>query len=119
MNKFLKIAKNIMPYGIVRLFQRSKYSRAKKEIQRWFADKGDETLRLNYPELNDASIVFDMGGYKGDFASNIFSKYCCEVYVFEPVKKYAENIQDRFSKNPKIKVYSFALGAKKILFLFQ
>jgi len=110
MNKLKKIAKAIMPYAIVQLFQRLKVP---KEVLRWVADKGDETLRLNYQELNDNSLVFDCGGYKGEFASNIFSKYCCKVYVFEPVKKYAQNIQEKFSKNPKIKVYPFGLGAKK------
>jgi len=113
MNKLKKIAKAIMPYAIVKLLQHSKVP---KEALRWFADKGDETLRLDYQELNDNSLVFDCGGYKGEFASNIFSKYCCRVYVFEPVKKYAQYIQDRFSKNHKIKVYPFGLGAKKDTF---
>ena len=110
MSKLKKIAKAIMPYAVVKLFQRSEES---KEILKWLADRGDETLRLNYQELNENSLVFDCGGYKGEFASNIFSKYCCKVYVFEPVKKFAQYIQDRFSKNPKIKVYPFGLGAKK------
>ena len=110
MNKIKEMAKSVIPYGIVKLFQ---HFGAPKEVQRWFADRGDETLRLNYQELNDNSVVFDVGGYKGDFASNIFSKYCCNLYVFEPVKEYAQNIRDRFSKNPKIKVYTFGLGGKK------
>jgi hypothetical protein len=38
------------------------------EVTRWFKDKGDETLRLEYPELNKDSLVFDLGGYHGDFS---------------------------------------------------
>ena len=41
------------------------------EMTRWFSDKGDETLRLDYPKLNEESIVFDLGGFKGDFAQAI------------------------------------------------
>ena len=40
----------------------------------WFAVKGDQTLRLNYP-LNKDSVVFDLGGYKGEFAADIYNKY--------------------------------------------
>ena len=32
------------------------------EVKKWFADRGDQTLRLEYPELNSDSIVFDVGG---------------------------------------------------------
>ena len=50
----------------------------------WVRDNGDHTLRLDY-DLNEDSIVFDVGGYRGDFTSAIFNKYNCNVYVFEPV----------------------------------
>ena len=52
------------------------------EIARWFKDKGDKTLRLNYPALNKDSIVFDLGGYFGDYAYEINKKYGCKVYLF-------------------------------------
>ena len=39
------------------------------EFSRWFKDKGDKTLRLEYPLLDSNSIVFDVGGYVGDFAN--------------------------------------------------
>ena len=35
-----------------------------KQVERWFADDGDNTLRLNYP-LDENSVVFDVGAYKG------------------------------------------------------
>ena len=67
-------------------------------------------MRLNYPNLNEKSVVFDGGGYEGQWASDIYSKYNCNVLVFEPVKKFAENIRRRFTKNKKIKVYELALS---------
>ena len=78
----------------------------------WFADNGDLTHRLTYPELNDHSIVFDLGGYKGQFASDIYSKYLCNVYVFEPVKIFFEFILQRFERNKKVYVFQVALGNK-------
>jgi FkbM family methyltransferase len=76
---------------------------------RWINDNGDNTLRLNY-SLNSNSIVFDLGGYHGDFAEAIYSKYNSEIYIFEPVKEYYELIRKRFENNDKIHVYHFGLS---------
>lgn len=77
--------------------------------KKWVKDSGDQTLRLDY-HLTPASIVFDLGGYKGDFAQDIHSKYDCTVYIFEPVKSFYEHIADRFDGNDKMKVYNFGLS---------
>lgn len=83
----------------------------KQDFQKWFADKGDETLRLDYP-LNEKSIVLDVGGYKGDWAANISEKYGCKVIVFEPVKSYYNALLERFKGNYCVDVINFALGSK-------
>lgn len=75
----------------------------------WFADNGDRTLRLDY-DLSAESIVFDLGGYEGQWASDIFSKYVCSIYLFEPYTKYVDEIKKRFSRNPKIKIFNFGLS---------
>lgn len=79
------------------------------EIDKWNRDRGDSTLRLNY-ELNENSIVFDLGGYKGEWAQKIYDKYGCNVYVFEPVNSFYNTIVDKFQKNEKIKIYNFGLS---------
>jgi len=77
--------------------------------QRWWSrNRGDETLRLDYP-LNEESIVFDLGGYQGDFAFQINKKYGCHVFVYEPVKKFYEQCILRFHSNPKIKCFNYGL----------
>lgn len=78
---------------------------------RWLKDKGDETLRYNYPLTRD-SIVFDLGGFHGEFAQKVFDKYGCSIYVFEPVKEYYAIIKNRFESNSKIKVFNFGLSDK-------
>jgi FkbM family methyltransferase len=77
-------------------------------VQQWRKDNGDKTLRLNY-DLDEHSIVFDLGGYEGQWSSDIYSKYRCSLFVFEPIKEYAMAITKRFNKNPHIKVYPFGL----------
>ncbi len=83
-----------------------------KEVKKYFADGGDDYFRYNF-DLNDQSLVFDLGGYKGQWASDIYSQYNCRILVFEPVAYFANKIIDRFEKNSKIEVFPFALGAKK------
>lgn len=78
-------------------------------VTEWFRVRGDETLRLDYP-LNPESIVFDLGGYKGDFAFIINRKYGCYVFVYEPVKAFYEQCAQRFSDNPKVKCLNYGLS---------
>ena len=44
------------------------------EARRWFETNGDEKLRLNCPDLNESSVVVDLGGYIGDFVYDIHKK---------------------------------------------
>ncbi len=80
-----------------------------KNLSQWLEAKGDETLRLNY-DLNENSLVFDVGGFEGNWANDIFNKYQCNVYVFEPVSSFIEMIKNRFQNNNKIKVFDFGLS---------
>jgi FkbM family methyltransferase len=77
-------------------------------VREW-KKSGNEDLRYHY-DLNQDSIVFDMGGYRGQWASDIFSMYVCKIYVFEPVKKYCDDIKKRFLKNNRIQVFQFGLS---------
>jgi FkbM family methyltransferase len=81
-----------------------------KEVKRWINDGGDEELRFNY-ELNENSVVMDLGGYKGQWASDIYSMYNCKILIFEPVDTFANSISKRFRLNHKIKIFSHALGS--------
>lgn len=77
----------------------------------FFKKNTDKLIRLDY-ELNENSIVFDVGGYEGQWASDLYAMHNCNIYVFEPIVKYAEFIKKRFKKNTKIKVFAFGLGGK-------
>jgi len=83
-----------------------------KIFKKYFKDGGDEKFRYEF-ELNSNSIVFDLGGYKGQWASDIYARYNSRILIFEPVKLFSDKILKRFNKNPKIEVYSFALGSNR------
>ena len=82
-----------------------------KRVIPWFEIQGDKTLRLDY-DLNEKSLVFDLGGYEGQWTSDIFSRYCCFIHIFEPVEDFSKNIEKRFYKNEKIIVHSYGLSNK-------
>lgn len=81
------------------------------DVDRWFADNGDYTLRLDYP-LDENSVVLDLGGYRGDFANNIYNKFKCNVYIFEPFTNFYNLIEQRFKTNEKIKVFNYGISDK-------
>lgn len=83
----------------------------KEHLEIWKKEKGDYTYRLDY-KLNEKSIVFDVGGYKGWFTQQIHSKYKCNVYIFEPVLEYYQNIEKMFKGIPNIKSYPYGLSYK-------
>ena len=85
--------------------------RMEREAARWFRDKGDETLRLAY-SLDRNSIVFDCGGYEGDWAAAVHAKFGCRVYVFEPVPSFFANIQRRFEDDPSVRSFGFGLHSR-------
>ena len=79
-------------------------------VKKWKRDRGDERLRMNYPLTKD-SVVLDVGGYVGDFASAMFEKFGCRVLVFEPMRRFYEQCEHRFAQNDAVTVFNFGLGA--------
>ena len=58
-------------------------------------------------------IIFDCGGYKGDWTNVMYKKYINlnpTIYTFEIVQKYVDYMSNRFSSNTSIKVFNFGLG---------
>ncbi|MGZ4090875.1 MAG: FkbM family methyltransferase [Bacteroidia bacterium] len=98
-------------YNSARAAERSTLPVSEINKEKWYADNCEKKLRYDY-ELNENSIVIDVGGYEGDFASEIYSRYRCKIFVFEPVKKYVDILNKRFKQNPSIVIVSKGLGAK-------
>jgi FkbM family methyltransferase len=76
---------------------------------RWFKDRGDSTHLLNH-DLNQDSMVLDVGGYQGSWSEQISLKYNPNIFVFEPVPEFYAAIVDKFKHNPKISVFNFGLS---------
>lgn len=81
-----------------------------RELERWYKEDPYDFKKSSFDFLNQDSVVFDLGGYLGQWSSDIAARYNCNIYIFEPVKEYAELIQGRFSKNQKIQVFQKGLA---------
>lgn len=110
-----------MASNIIKKIQRN-FSRIKRLIkvyicrdrftsahESWVKDKGDETHRLTY-DLNEASVVFDLGGYEGSFTKQIHERYKSNIYIFEPIPDFFQKIVHRFENNKKIMPFNFGLS---------
>lgn len=113
MKKFIKL---LTPYGILIIYKKTQEMFKKSSItfsdhENWVSANGDATFRLNYPALTPDSVVFDIGGYKGEWSRNIYAKYSPHIYIFEPVPTFYFYTHDYFLKNANIKVINSGLGA--------
>jgi FkbM family methyltransferase len=77
----------------------------------WVRDNAKNQYRLDYPELNKDSIVIDCGGYKGEWAQKIHSKYGCNVLIFEPIEEFYSEITRKFDHEEKVRVFKLGVSA--------
>src|SRR5688572_24202078 len=101
-----------MPFnGFTEILRRRRRRRDYRAmVKKWYADGGDERFRFDYP-LDEQSFVLDLGGYEGQWASDLYARHRCRIAVFEPVARFARNIEARFRKNSDIAVFQCGLGA--------
>ena len=75
----------------------------------WKKFNRDNNYRFAY-DLNEHSIVFDLGGYKGEWTEKILQMYSCEIHIFELCEQFYINIKNKFADNYKIKINNFGLS---------
>ncbi len=75
----------------------------------WEKFNRDNNYRFAY-DLNEHSIVFDLGGYKGEWTEKILQMYSCEIHIFELCEQFYINIKNKFADNYKIKINNFGLS---------
>ena len=74
---------------------------------KWILANGDETLRIDY-SLNESSVVFDLGGYHGQWSKTIADKYNPYIYVFEPIKSFYEICKNTLTEKNKVTIINAA-----------
>jgi FkbM family methyltransferase len=81
------------------------------EFRRWFADRGDYTHNITY-DLNENSIIMDLGGYTGVWANQMIDKYNPNVYILEPIPDFYNIMTEKFKNNNKVHLYNVGISSK-------
>ena len=79
--------------------------------QRWIRHNPQDDVRFQY-DLPSGANILDVGGYAGDFAARFVELCNANVTVFEPVSKFAAQIEERFAGDPRVRVHEAGLSDK-------
>jgi len=68
--------------------------------------------RLLYKHgLHHGDLVYDVGGYLGDWTWGMLAKYSCAYHVFEPHPEAFSRLKVRFVGRSEVTMHEFALGS--------
>ena len=84
-------------------------------LNKWFGDNGDYTHNINY-ELNNNSVVIDLGGYYGLWIDEILKKnspYVTNIILVEPVPDFYNHLVTKYENYKKIKVMNVGVSTDK------
>jgi FkbM family methyltransferase len=88
------------------LFRVFYYSRA---ILRFCEDSAKRYMLVECP-LNEHSVVFDVGGYRGEWAKAMKDLYNPYLHIFEPDKTSLAQLRKLYGKDPKVVINPFGLA---------
>jgi FkbM family methyltransferase len=77
----------------------------------WRDHKGDYTHILNH-DLDVNSNVVELGGFTGVWTTQIHDKFQCNVYAIEPIKKFYDQMVDKFKDQSNIHLLNVGVGTE-------
>ncbi len=83
--------------------------------------KNDKKLDYRHRyALSKNAIIFDFGGYKGDWTAKMLEFYPeSTIHVFEVIPEYLTLLHKRFSEDTRVKIYNFGLGKGESILRFS
>jgi FkbM family methyltransferase len=81
-----------------------------RSVLLWRLRKADSLLYQH--SLLPGQIVYDVGGYKGDWTFSMNEKYASEYHIFEPHPSAVLALQKRFESFQNIQIHKFAIGGE-------
>lgn len=83
------------------------------EVKNWFTLNGDDTLALDW-DLNENSRVWEIGGFEGRWAQQIWNKFQCHIDIFEPQPWAVNRMKKKFEGIEKIRIHPYGLWTKDV-----
>jgi len=82
----------------------------RKLVRKFNREQGRGTP-IRFSRVHPQSVVFDLGGYEGEWTSKMREIYDCHVHVFEPHPRFVKHLAKRFSGDPKVTIHPYALAS--------
>jgi FkbM family methyltransferase len=82
------------------------------ELMTWFEQECDYHLLRNF-DLNENSLVVDIGCYNCTWLKDMYCKYGCNCIGVEPITKYYEQASRILTNTEKVKLYNYGLTTNK------
>ena len=64
--------------------------------------------RLDF-NLNNNSNIINIGGFTGEWAFDIYNKYECNMYIYEPVIEYFNILKNKFKGKEKVHLFNYGV----------
>ena len=77
---------------------------------KWLAARSRDEHILHTAELDEDSVVLDIGAYIGEWAQDMRGRYNCTVHAFEPEPRNFRQLEKRTAQDAGIHAYSYGLG---------
>lgn len=77
---------------------------------KWLAARGRDEHLLHTAELNENSVVLDVGAYIGEWAQDMRDRYSCTIHAFEPEPRNFRQLEKRTAADNHITAYRYGLG---------
>lgn len=79
-------------------------------FDKWKKDDGYSKVYSKNYDLNENSVVLDLGFYKGQFSNFIYNFYKSNIYAYEGVPSVYEKYKKNIINNEKINLFNYGLS---------
>lgn len=82
-------------------------------MAQWKREGGQQSRLLQYGDLPDQPVVWDVGGYEGAWTDTLRAvRPAAQVHIFEPHPHFAATLQAKFAGAEAVHVHPFAVGSQ-------
>ncbi|NND66400.1 MAG: FkbM family methyltransferase [Halioglobus sp.] len=78
----------------------------------WLAARSRDEHLLHTADLDEHSVVLDVGAYIGEWAQEMQQRYRCTIHAFEPEPRNYRQLEKRTAGDTHIHAYSYGLGER-------
>ena len=88
------------------------YLRRRRPVREWKAAGGHYGTRFNF-DVEEDDVIFDVGGFDGNYTADFLDRHDPgRIHVFEPVRRFQDQIAERFPDDERVVLHEYGLGGR-------